>query len=150
MANKKFSKQARVKARRNAVQALYQWHITGADINDVINEFKQDRSEIKKADFKYFVELLRGVRKQGSEVESNYIGFLDRGLDEIDPVERSVLELGVYELLYHPELPWRIIINEYVELAKMFGAEDSHKYVNSIMDKAAQTIRVIEIQAANV
>ena len=133
MIDKAFSKRGRIKARRNAVHALYQWHMTNVDIVDVIEQFKQGRQEIKKADCDYFENLLRGVKKCHEDVQQNYLKLLDRPLDEIDPVERSVLDLGIYELLYHPELPWRVVINEYVELAKMFGAEDSHKYINNIL-----------------
>lgn len=147
--DEQFSKRARIKARRNAVQAIYQWHMTDVDMHDVISQFKDGRSEIKKADFEYFENLLHGVKKYHVLIQKNYTDFLDRPLSEIDPVELAILDLGVYELLYHPELPWRVIINEYVELAKMFGAEDSYKYINNIIDKAAQSIRASEIKAAN-
>lgn len=144
----KFSRAARVRARRTAVQALYQWYMTGMDMSDVIKEFKKDRSETKKADIEYFESLLAGIRKQQNEIEENYTSLLDRKIEEIDPVERAILDLGVYELLFQPELPWRVVINESVELAKMFGAEESHKYINGIMDKAAQNIRATEIESA--
>ncbi len=143
----KFSRTARVRARRTAVQALYQWYMTGSDMSDVIKEFKQERKETKKADLEYFEALLRGIRKQQKTIEENYISLLDRSIEKIDPVERAILDLGVYELLYQPELPWRVVINESVELAKMFGAEESHKYINGIMDKAAQTIRATEVES---
>lgn len=149
MAINPFSKRARVKARRNALQALYQWHMTEVDMSSVIQQFKDGRDEIKKADVEYFEALLRGVKQHQQIVEQSYVELLDRPLAEIDPVERSLLELGVYELLYHPEIPWRVVINEYVELAKMFGAEDSYKYINNIIDRAAQTIRATEIQATH-
>lgn len=141
------SNRARVKARRNAMQAIYQWHMTNADMHDVIKQFKEERSEINKADIDYFEKLLHGVKKNTDTIRNNYQSLLDRPLEEIDPVELSILDLGVYELLYHPELPWRVVINEYVELAKMFGAEDSYKYVNKIIDQAAQSIRASEIKA---
>lgn len=146
--NSSFSRNARVRSRRTAVQALYQWLMTSADMTDVIKEFKQDRTETKKTDIEYFESLLRGICKQQQVVEENYIPLLDRSIEEIDPVERAILDLGVYELLFHSELPWRVVINESVELAKMFGAEDSHKYINGIIDKAAQTIRSAEIENA--
>ncbi len=147
MVSETSSNRAKVKARRNAMQAIYQWHMTDVDMHDVIKQFKEERSEINKADINYFESLLHGVKKNTETIRENYKSYLDRPLDEIDPVELSILDLGVYELLYHPELPWRVVINEYVELAKMFGAEDSYKYVNKIIDQAAQAIRATEIQA---
>jgi len=75
--------------------------------------------------------------------------FLDRPVNELDPVERAVLHIGVYELLHHPELPWRVIVNESVELAKMFGAEQSHKFINGVLDKIARKVRITEISNAS-
>ena len=75
--------------------------------------------------------------------------MLDRPAGELDPVERAVLHLGCYELLYHPELPWRVVLNEAVELARMFGAEQSHKYINGVLDKLAHRVRTAEINAAS-
>ena len=138
------SNRARIKARRNALQAVYQWYMSETDISDIIKQFKEERSELKQADIEYFENLLRGVKKYNTTLQENYEQFLDRPLEEIDPVERAILDLGTYELLYHPELPKRIVINEYVEIAKMFGAEESYKYINNIIDKAAQNIRKSE------
>ena len=146
MVSEAVSNRAKIKARRNALQAVYQWHMTDTDMHDVIKQFKEERSEINKADIDYFEKLLHGVKKHKDTIRKNYHEYLDRPLEEIDPVELSILDLGVYELLHHPELPWRVVINEYVELAKMFGAEDSYKYINKIIDQAAQTIRATEIK----
>ena len=141
----KSSTMGRVKARRSAVQALYQQYMSGSNMTDIIHEFREERSETKKSDIEYFETLLRGIINQQDNIEQAYTDLLDRSLDDIGTVERAILNLGVYELLHHPDIPWRVVINESVELAKMFGAEDSHKYINSIMDKAAHNIRNLEI-----
>lgn len=144
-----FSKHGRIRARRSAVQALYQWEMTQSSMEDVIKEFMNERSELKKADIDYFCELLKGSASRVNELNEEITPFLDRPLKELDPVERAVLLVGSYELMFHPELPWRVVVNESVELAKMFGAEQSHKYVNSILDKIAHKVRMAEITNAS-
>ena len=144
---KSYSPKARVRARRSAVQAYYQWLINRQPIAAVIREFEDDRTELKKADKEYFQDLLQGMCGHAVELESQLVPLLDRSFTTIDLVERSILTLGLYELVYHPELPWRVVINEAVELAKMFGAEQSHKYINGVLDKAARQIRAVEIAA---
>ncbi len=146
--NYSFSRHARVRARRSAVQALYQWEMTHSDIREIISEFMNERNEIKKADAEYFRELLMGVSAKSDELNAQVIPFLDRPLEKLDPVERAILLVGLYELMYRPELPWRVVVNESVELAKMFGAEQSHKFINGVMDKVARKIRSVEISNA--
>lgn len=119
--------------------------MTGKSIDEVITEFEDNRSDLKHADIEYFRDLLRGTSKYCREINDNLAGLLDRPLQELDPVELSVLQIGYYELVYHRELPWRVVINESVELAKLFGAEQSHKYINGVLDKLARTIRAQEI-----
>ena len=136
-----FSKHARIRARRSAVQALYQWQMTQMPIIDVIAEFEDERTELKKADIEYFRDLLQGTAQQIAVLNEQLGPLLDRPVKELDPVERAVLHIGLYELLFKPELPWRVIINESVELAKMFGAEQSYKFINGVLDKAARVIR---------
>lgn len=144
-ANKKTSINARMRARRSVVQALYQWGMSEKNMRDIIREFEKERTELNKADVGYFREILKGVEKHLTELDEQLSPLLDRPLAELDPVENAILHLGIYELLYHPELPWRVVLNESIELAKMFGAEQSHKYVNGILDKAARQIRAVEI-----
>lgn len=146
---KSFSKHARVRARRSAVQALYQWAMSAVPIQDVINEFVNERSELKKADTDYFKEILRGTAKESESLDKQLIPLLDRTLDELDPVEKAILQIGIYELTFHPELPYRVVLNEAVDLAKMFGADQSHKYINGVLDKAAQEIRKVEMKSAS-
>lgn len=142
---KPFSPRARISARRSAVQAYYQWLMNKQPMAALIREFEADRSEIKKADKEYFHDLLQGMSRHAGELEGLLAPLLDRQLADVDQVERAILTLGLYELVHHPELPWRVVINEAVELAKMFGAEQSHKYINGVLDKAAHQLRAEEI-----
>lgn len=143
-----FSKHARIKARRSAVQALYQWHMTNNPMQEIITEFENDQARLKKADIDYFRELLLGTAKTSEDLDIQLMPLLDRKLEELDPVERAILHIGLYELITFPEIPWRVVINESVELAKMFGAEQSHKFINGVLDKAAHKIRATEISNA--
>ena len=143
---KSFSRHARIRARRSAVQALYQLAMSDIPIQDVINEFVSERSELKKADTDYFKEILSGTAKEGVNLDKLLAPLLDRTIDDLDPIEKAILHIGLYELTFHPELPYRVVLNEAVDLAKMFGAEQSHKYINGVLDKAAQKIRTAEMK----
>jgi N utilization substance protein B len=143
-----FSRYARSRARRSAIQAYYQWQMTRQPARDVLNEFEAHRAELRKADTEYFKRVFKGMVAESGLLDDYIAPLLDRPVRELDPVERAVLHLGCYELLYCPEVPWRSIINEAVELAKMFGAEQSHKYINGVLDKLAQQIRSVEISTA--
>ena len=138
---------ARHKARRLATQALYTWHMSGQDISDIDQQYRLDH-DMSKVDQEYFHDLLHQVPVHIDELEGHIVPLLDRELGQVDPIERAILRLGVYELVYRPDVPYKVIINEGVELAKTFGAEDGHKYVNSILDGVAQKLRHVEIQAA--
>ena len=133
-------------ARSYALQALYQWEMAGQPINEIEAQFRVD-NDMKDTDVKLFSELLHGIAQQKSELDKSYSGFLDRQLDELDPVELSVLRIGAFELAHRIEVPYKVAINESVELAKVFGATDSHRYVNGILDKLAQRARMAEIRA---
>jgi len=139
------SKRARIKARRNTVQALYQHFLTGKDVADVISEFERDEHTLAKTDVDYFKLLLTGTIKCNEELDAQIAGLLDRPVDELDAIERAILHIGCYELKYHLEIPWRVAINESIELAKLFGAEESHKYINGILDKVARELRSAEV-----
>ena len=145
LSRKSFSTHARARARRTAVQACYQWLISKQPMSEIIDEFVNERPELRKADKEYFRDLLQGMNRYSSELDKVLQPFLDRVISEVSPVERAILTLGIYELVHHPELPWRVIMNETVELAKMFGADQSHKYINGVLDKAARSIRTAEI-----
>jgi N utilization substance protein B len=133
----------RVGARRCAVQALYQWQMSGQDPNQILSEFVAER-ELIKVDIEYFRTLIREIPQHLEVLEQPLVDVLDRPISELNPVEHAVLLIGVYELMFRPDIPWRVVINEAVELAKLFGAEQSYRYVNGILDKVARTLRPSE------
>ena len=130
-------------ARRYAMQALYQWQITGQDIG-VINAQFLTEQDMERADLVYFQELINQTVNRLDAVNDVLQPLLDRPLAQIDPVEKAVLWVGIYELLYRIDVPYRVVINEAVELAKTFGADQSHKYINGVLDKAAHQRRAAE------
>ncbi len=136
----------RSRSRSLAIQALYQWQLAGQDVGTIINHFMIEQDE-KKFDTGYFDELVRGVPARLNELDLALGSCIDRKIEAIDPVERAILRLGAYELIVHPEIPYRVVINEAVELAKTFGAEKGHRYVNGVLDKAARALRPLEAKA---
>ncbi len=136
----------RSRSRSLAIQALYQWQMAGQDVGAIINHFMVEQ-DAKKFDTDYFSELVRAVPARIDELDDALQSCVDRSLDAVDPVERAILRLGTYELIEHPEIPYRVVINEAVELAKTFGAEKGHRYVNGVLDKAARAIRPLETAA---
>ena len=144
--NPGINKRARIRARRNAVQALYEWLLTGKDAADVIAEFVNDKNKLAKTDVDYFKSLLKGIIQHNDELNQHIHDLVDRPVNELDAIERAILNIGCYELAHQPELPYRVVVNESVELAKLFGAEGSYKYVNSVLDKVAKKLRHHEIQ----
>ncbi len=137
---------AKTNARRCAVQALYQWQMTGETLSKIeINFIEEDR--LKGAQKNYFAEIFHGIPEQLNKIDAALAEFVDRPVEKIDPVERAVLRLGVYELINRLETPYKVIINEAVNLAKYFGADGSHKYVNGVLDKVSRKIREVEIKA---
>ena len=137
---------ARRKARKFATQALYQWQMTQHNLNDIESQFRVD-NDMRKTDTGYFHELLHEIPGNVNELDSYFEPYLDRDKNDLDQVELAILRIGVYELAKRIDVPYRVAINEGVELAKIFGATDSHKYVNGILDKAAQKLRMTEMAA---
>ena len=135
--------QARKRARRLVCQALYQWQITSQDIDLIETQFKQENS-MKKVDEAYFKELLHEVPRQVAVLDDHILPYISRPIDAIDPVERGILRLGTYELLNRLDVPYRVVINEAVELAKTFGAEQAYKFINGVLDKLAAKLRASE------
>ncbi len=133
----------RSQARHRAVQAIYQWQITGQDIREIRDQFLGNE-EGGRFEVPYFDKLLSGVPAHVSEVDKQLALCLDRSIESVDPVERAILRLGAYELIHQPEVPYRVIINEAVELAKVFGSEQGHRYVNGVLDKLARDVRKAE------
>ena len=137
----------RRKARQLLVQALYQWQISGANIGDIEAEFHADNS-MAKVDTEYFGELLHNIPKKLDEIDAAYQPHLDREAEELDPISLSLLRIGCYELLHRIDVPYKVVINEAVNLAKKFGPTDTYKYINGILDKVAAVSREVEIKAA--
>ncbi len=144
--SKSFARQ-RSRARRLAMQALYQWQLTHQDIGRINAQFLAEQ-DLHEADVAYFQELLQQTLLRLDTIDQILAPHLDRPLAQIDPVERSILMLAGYELLYRPDVPYRVIINEAVELAKVFGAEQGHRFINGVLDKTARTARSDEIGRA--
>jgi N utilization substance protein B len=138
--------QARTNARKAAVQALYQWQMTGQNLSEIERQFLEEE-RLKDAQRNYFTELFYGVPKNLEAIDQALSEFVDRPVDTIDPVERAILRIGTYELLNRLDMPYKVVLNESINLAKYFGADGSHRYVNGILDKIAQQKRAIEIQA---
>ncbi len=138
----------RRKARHYGMQALYQWHMAGAALSDIEAEFRADY-DFAHVDLEYFQALLHGVPAHVDELESAFAPLLDRKLEELDPIERTLLRMGTYELIERLDVPYKVVINEAVALAKKFGATDSHKYINGVLDKAARQLRKAEVEAAS-
>ena len=138
--------QARTNARKAAVQALYQWQVAGQDLSEIERQFLEEE-RLKDAQKSYFIELFYGVPKNLDAIDQALSEFVDRPVDTIDPVERAILRIGVYELLHRLDMPYKVVLNEGINLAKYFGADGSHKYVNGILDKIAQQKRALEIKA---
>ncbi|MGB0446049.1 MAG: transcription antitermination factor NusB [Pseudomonadales bacterium] len=133
-------------ARELALQALYQLHMNGDTATNVEAQFLTDQ-DFKHADKRLFSKILRGVSQQTADLDVMVAAHLDRELDELDPIERNILRMGAFELSDSVAVPYRVVINECVELGKVFGATDGHKYVNGILDKLAAHHRQIEVEA---
>ena len=138
--------QTRALARRSALQAIYQWQLTGYDLGEIERQFVEEHG-LGYADFAFFTELLHQIPANLDSIDAALGEFTDRTIGEIDPVERAILRIGAYELLYRPDLPYKIILNDCINLAKTFGAVHGHKYVNGILDKVAHKHRATEIAA---
>jgi len=137
---------ARRKARRALLQAVYQWQLSGNDLPDIRADFR-DGDALKKADSEFFDELLNKVVRESVQLDAAYIDLLDRDAGQLDHVERAILRLATAEFMFRIDIPYRVVINEYVELAKSFGATDSYKYINGVLDKLAANLRTIEVEA---
>lgn len=134
----------RRKARHFGLQALYQWTLSGASVTDIEAEFRVD-NDFRHTDGEYFSALLRGVTADVESLEMLFAPALDRALDELDPIERNLLRMGTFELRDRIDVPYKVVISEAVALAKKFGATDSHKYVNGVLDKIARDLRTVEL-----
>jgi N utilization substance protein B len=137
---------ARSRARRRAMQAVYAWQLSGSEVGNVIEQFAHEQAK-EVADLEYFEDLVRGVDKHQDDLDEALAPFLDRDIEQVDPIERAVLRLAAYELRMRPDVPYRVVINEAIETVKRFGAEYGHTYVNGVLDHAAAAWRATEVQA---
>lgn len=136
----------RRKARHYAVQALYQWQMAGASSSAIEAEFRTDY-DFSVVDLEYFQAILHSVPKEVDTLDALYQPHLDRELRELDPIELALLRMGCFELRDRIDVPYRVVINEAVALAKKFGAADSFKYINAVLDNVARELRVAEASA---
>lgn len=134
---------ARKKARMLAMQAIYQWQLTQDDINNIQAQFLS-HSDNQDIDRDYFRKIVSGIVNGNTSIDETYKPFLDRDIAEITPVELAILRLSSYELKECLEIPYKVILNEAVELTKTYGADESHKYINGVLDKVAANIRTHE------
>ena len=130
----------RSRARRAALQALYQWQMTAEDLETIVAQFREDKSW-RRIDEELFSAHLYGVAGNVAVLDAHLQPILDRPVAQLDAVERAILRMGAFELTHRDDVPWRVVINECVELAREFGAEQSHRYVNGILDKLARRTR---------
>jgi N utilization substance protein B len=140
-------RQARRRAREFALQGLYEW-LVGRDDADAIDAHMREQDGFAQADRVHFDALLHGCIEQAAELDAQLARHVDRKTSELSPVEHAVLLIGAYELQHCLDIPYKVVINEGVELAKTFGGTDGHKYVNGVLDKLAADLRTAEVQAA--
>jgi len=137
---------ARTRARELLVQALYQKQIAGHDCRELLSQF-HEQVAYERVDQAFFDEALREICRDQAGLEATIADIADRPVGQLDPVELAILLVGVHELRDRIDVPYRVVINESVNLARRFGAEDGHKYINACLDRAAQALRTVEIQA---
>ena len=137
----------RSRARRRALQALYAWQISGGNAQQLIAQFAHEQAH-EVADLEYFEALIGGVLGARADLDVALAPYLDRGVEEVDPIERAVLRLAAFELLHRPDVPYRVVLNEAIEIAQRFGSEHGHTYVNGVLDHASAVWRAVEAQAA--
>ncbi|MCH9027352.1 MAG: transcription antitermination factor NusB [Proteobacteria bacterium] len=130
----------RSRARRLALQALYSWQLAGEPVEDIYKYYSEDR-DFERTDAAYFKELLLEITSDSESLNILLAKYADRDLDQLTPVEHAILWVGLFELRDHLEVPHAVVINEAVELSKKFGAENGHRYVNAVLDKAAKDLR---------
>lgn len=132
------------RARKLALQALYQWLMSGHELYEIEAQFRV-ANDMTKVDADYFCRLLHGVPQQVKSLEDNLVPFLDRPIQNLNPIELTVLRLSAFELCYCPEIPYRVVLDEAISLTKEFGSQDGHRYVNGVLNNLARKVRAVEI-----
>lgn len=133
----------RTRARRRALQAVYAWQLSGYSMRQIEQQFAHEQAA-EVADLDYFHALIFGVEREQAALDAALSAYVDRPIEEIDAIERTILRLAAFELLYRPDVPYRVVLNEALELAKRFGNEQGHAYVNGVLDRLAAQIRAGE------
>lgn len=146
MARKDAPHAPKARARKRAIQALYQWSMTEQEPGEIIRQFR-DAQDFSKVDVDYFETLTRGTVDKRDELDEALTGCSDRPLQQLDPLELSILRCGAYELIHHIEVPYRVALNEAVGLAREFGSEQSPGYVNGVLDRLSRQVRAAEHDA---
>lgn len=143
--SKKSQAKSRGKSRRLAMQAIYQWQMTGDNITDIKQQFFEENN-MSQVDSDFFSEMVSGVASSISELDPYLEKNMTRSIESVDPVERAILRLATYEFINRFDVPYRVVLNEAVNITKEFCAEKSHTFVNAVLDKVAKEIRHIEVQ----
>lgn len=136
------------KARKLALQALYQWLMSGSELSEIEAQFRI-ANNMEKVDGDYFCRLLYGVPEHVTALEDSFTAFLDREVNGLNPIELTVLRIGSFELLYCPEIPYKVVLDESISLTKEFGSQDGYRYVNGVLNSLAQEARSVEINLNN-
>ncbi len=126
------------------MQALYQWQLSGEDL-DWIKAFYLEEQGVRSGDEEYFLELLYKIPSQVDALDECYAKHVEQSVDHLDPIETNILRIATYEMMHHLEIPYRVVINEAVNLAKTYGADESHKFINGVLDPLAADLRAIEV-----
>lgn len=137
---------ARSRSRRRALQAIYAWQVGGNRMDLVIEQFRHEQ-DMEIADLEYFEALLRGVDAHLDELDAGIKKHIDREIVEVDPIERAIMRIAAFEFRYRPDVPYRVVINEAVEVAKRFGSDQGHTYVNGVLDRLASEWRSTEYRS---
>ena len=132
--------ESRRRARRRALQALYQWHLTGLEVDEILAQFREEQ-DFSNVDTELFATLVRKVSKDQVTLDEKIEPFLDRPLNQLDVIEHVILSMGAWELINSIEVPHQVVIDEAINLAKLFGAEQGHSYINGVLDKAVKQLR---------
>jgi N utilization substance protein B len=141
-------KSSRRLAREVAMQGLYQWRVSGNSIESIEDHLEQESEAWPRADKPLALVLMRGAAERADALEAAFTPYLDRPIGELSPIERAILLVGAYELAERLETPYRVVINEAIELAKSFGGTDGHRYINGVLDKLAPQLRAAEVEAS--
>ncbi|MCX7117697.1 MAG: transcription antitermination factor NusB [Legionellales bacterium] len=132
------------RARRLALQALYQWQLSASELSDIEAQFRQ-ANDMDKVNVDYFCRLLYGIPKHVVSLEEALTPFLDRPVQQLNPIELTTLRMGAFELLHSPEIPFRVVLDEAITLTKAFGSQDGHRYVNGVLNHLARLVRAVEV-----